>query len=100
VDAALRRLFRRFRERLDADTRQSPAARGVDQGFALSDHADWPGLIAAIHATGAERVYATHGSVGALTRYLRESGLDARDMRTEYGEEEAESGAAEPEDAT
>ena len=26
--------------------------RGLDRGFALSDHADWPGLIAAIEATG------------------------------------------------
>ena len=67
--------------------------RGVDRGFALSDHADWPGLLAAIHATGAERVYATHGASGALTRYLRESGLDARGLHTEYGGEEAESGA-------
>ena len=30
--------------------------RGLDRGFALSDHADWPGLIAAIEATGAERI--------------------------------------------
>ena len=27
--------------------------RGLDRGFALSDHADWPGLLAAIEATGA-----------------------------------------------
>ena len=39
--------------------------RGLDRGFVLSDHADWPGLLAAIEATGAERVFATHGSVGA-----------------------------------
>jgi putative mRNA 3-end processing factor len=71
--------------------------RGVDRGFALSDHADWPGLLDAIRATGAERVYATHGSVGALTRYLRENGVDARALHTEYGEEEAERGAAEAE---
>jgi len=31
---------------------------------------------------------------------LRESGLDARDMHTEYGEEEAESGEAETETET
>ena len=35
--------------------------RGLDRGFALSDHADWPGLIAAIEATGAERILVTHG---------------------------------------
>jgi putative mRNA 3-end processing factor len=71
--------------------------RGVDRGFALSDHADWPGLLQAIAATGAERVYATHGAVGALTRYLRETGVDARALHTEFGEEEAESGAPETE---
>jgi putative mRNA 3-end processing factor len=71
--------------------------RGVDRGFALSDHADWPGLLDAIRATGAERVYATHGSVGALTRYLREGGVDARALHTEFGEEEAESVATEAE---
>src|SRR4029077_5187062 len=36
--------------------------RGLDRGFALSDHADWRGLLAAIEATGAEGVFATHGS--------------------------------------
>jgi putative mRNA 3-end processing factor len=69
--------------------------RGVDQGFALSDHADWPGLLCAIRETGAERVLVTHGSVGALTRYLREIGLDARGLHTEYGDEEQESPATE-----
>ena len=62
--------------------------RGVDQGFAVSDHADWPGLLEAIAATGAERVYATHGSVGALTRYLGEKGLDARALPTGHGDNE------------
>ena len=62
--------------------------RGLDRGFALSDHADWPGLLTAIEATGAERTFATHGAVGPLTRYLREKGLDARTMETAYGEED------------
>ena len=59
--------------------------RGLDRGFALSDHADWPGLLAAIEATGASRVLATHGTVGPLTRYLREQGLDARVLTTLTG---------------
>ncbi|WP_292529063.1 ligase-associated DNA damage response exonuclease [Methylocystis sp.] len=63
---------------------------GVDQGFALSDHADWPGLLQAIAATGAERIFVTHGSDDALSRYLREKGYDARPMATEYGDEEGE----------
>ena len=62
--------------------------RGLDRGFALSDHADWPGLLHAIEATGAERIFATHGSVGPLTRYLGEQGLDARAMETAYGDED------------
>ena len=62
--------------------------RGLDRGFALSDHADWPGLIAAIEATGAERILATHGSTEPLTRYLRQKGLDARALTTAYGDDE------------
>ena len=62
--------------------------RGLDRGFALSDHADWPGLLAAIEATGARRVLATHGTVAPLTRYLREKGFDAQVLSTPYGEEE------------
>jgi len=69
--------------------------RGVDQGFALSDHADWPGLLQAIAATGAERIFVTHGSGDALSRYLAESGYDARPMATEYGDE-ALDGETEP----
>jgi putative mRNA 3-end processing factor len=74
--------------------------RGLDRGFALSDHADWPGLIGTIEATGAERILVTHGYTEALTRYLREKGLDARTLTTAYGDDEdaAEGGtAAEPE---
>ncbi len=72
--------------------------RGLDRGFALSDHADWPGLLSAIAATGAERIFATHGAVGPLTRYLREKGLDARTMETAYGEEDdAAEGGTPPE---
>ncbi len=62
--------------------------RGVDRGFVLSDHADWPGLLWAIGQTGAERVMVTHGSVAVLVRYLCERGLDARAFATEYGEED------------
>lgn len=52
-------------------------AQGLDQAFVLSDHADWPGLLAAIRASGADRVIVTHGQVPALVRYLREQGHDA-----------------------
>ena len=44
----------------------------VDIGFVLSDHADWEGLITAIKATEAEKVYLTHGSTAVFGRYLEE----------------------------
>ena len=31
--------------------------RNADAGFALSDHADWKGLLEAVKATGAEKVF-------------------------------------------
>ncbi len=64
--------------------------RGVDRGFVMSDHADWPGLQQAIKATGAERVFVTHGSVEVMVRWLRENGLDAQGFKTEYGDEDAQ----------
>jgi len=51
--------------------------RGFDRGFVVSDHADWPGLLATIRETGASRVLATHGYREALVRWLREAGLEA-----------------------
>jgi putative mRNA 3-end processing factor len=60
--------------------------RGVDRGFVMSDHADWPGLQKAIKGTGAERVFVTHGSVAVLVRWLTENGLDAQGFKTEYGD--------------
>ena len=63
--------------------------RGVDQGFVMSDHADWPGLMQAIGATGAEHIRVTHGSVPVLVRWLIEQGLDAQAFATEYGHEDA-----------
>ena len=69
--------------------------RGVDRGFVMSDHADWPGLQAAIKGTGAENIYVTHGSVAVLVRWLEENGLQAQGFKTEYGDEEAHDAAAE-----
>ena len=42
----------------------------------------------AIAATGAERVFVTHGSVAVMVRWLREQGLDAQAFATEYGDED------------
>jgi putative mRNA 3-end processing factor len=60
---------------------------GYDRGFVLSDHADWPGLMGAISATGAQRVIVTHGSIPVLVRHLTEQGLQAGAFQTEYGDE-------------
>jgi putative mRNA 3-end processing factor len=64
--------------------------RGVDRGFVMSDHADWPGLMAAIRGTGAEHVRVTHGSVPVLVRWLNENGLDAQAFETAYGDEDGD----------
>ena len=65
--------------------------RNADAGFALSDHADWPGLLEAIEATGAEKVFVTHGFQSVLSRYLNEKGIAAAEVKTDYGnDEEAE----------
>ena len=61
--------------------------RGVDRGFVLSDHADWPGLQRAIAESGAERIIVTHGYEAVLVRWLHEQGLAAGSFRTEYGDE-------------
>ncbi len=58
--------------------------RAVDRGFVLSDHADWPGLLQTIAATGAESVWVTHGYSAVLARWLREHGLDARAVSTRF----------------
>ena len=62
--------------------------RGVDRGFVVSDHADWPGLQRAIRGTGAERVFVTHGSVAVMVRWLEEQGYQAESFVTEYGDED------------
>ncbi len=67
---------------------------GYDRGFVLSDHGDWPGLLGAIAATGAQRVIVTHGSAAAMVRYLCEQGLDAGSFDTEYGDDRIEADQA------
>jgi putative mRNA 3-end processing factor len=64
--------------------------RGFDIGFALSDHADWPDLLATIAETGARRVLAVHGFTDTLARHLRDQGLAAQPLRTPYDLEAAD----------
>ena len=62
--------------------------KGVDAGFAVSDHADWDGLLSAVKATEAEKVYVTHGSQAVFSKYLNEIGIEAFELKTEFGEDE------------
>jgi putative mRNA 3-end processing factor len=67
--------------------------RGVDRGFVISDHADWPDLLRTIADTGASRVLTTHGYSETLARYLRQQGLEAGTLATPFeGEEKGETG--------
>lgn len=62
--------------------------KAVDAGFPVSDHADWDGLLSAVKATEAEKVYVTHGSQAIFSKYLNEIGIPAAEVKTEYGEEQ------------
>ena len=64
--------------------------KNADAGFALSDHCDWKALLHAVKATGAEKVFVTHGFQSAFSRYLNESGIEAGEVKTEYGTEDEE----------
>jgi putative mRNA 3-end processing factor len=91
---------RRFPDHSDAfasgwmQLRGARRRRGVDRGFVLSDHADWPGLMQAVGATGAERVIVTHGYEAVMVRWLRSQGLQAGAFRTEYGDDALDDAAA------
>ena len=90
--------LKRFGDYSDAFASGWMAIRGarrrrvVDQGFVLSDHADWPSLNRAIDSTGAERVFVTHGHTAPLVQWLTERGFEAHTMKTEF---EGEAGAEE-----
>jgi putative mRNA 3-end processing factor len=90
--------LKRFGEYSDAfasgwmQLRGARRRRALDRGFVLSDHADWPGLMQAIEATGAPRVIVTHGQVAVMVRWLRERGWEAEGFETEFGDEEGDGG--------
>ncbi|HEV2693780.1 MAG TPA: ligase-associated DNA damage response exonuclease [Verrucomicrobiae bacterium] len=88
--------LRKFGERSTAfasgwmNIRGARRRRALDRGFVLSDHADWNGLLGSIRATGAERVWATHGYTATLVKWLRENGCEAEALTTQYEGEMAE----------
>jgi putative mRNA 3-end processing factor len=57
----------------------------------MSDHVDWPSLLGAIGDTGAERVWVTHGYTNVVVRYLRDQGLDAEVLPTQWDDSDEES---------
>lgn len=67
--------------------------RGPGTGFVISDHADWDGLNTAIRATGASRVFATHGYTNTLQRWLQDQGYEAGIVTTQWQGETADPGA-------
>ena len=58
LDAQVRPGLDRRSPRAGCGSEAPRRRRSVDRGFVLSDHADWPGLLGAIEATGAEQVLA------------------------------------------
>ncbi len=52
--------------------------RGVELPLLVSDHADWPELIATIEQTDAQEVWVTHGREDALVHQLGLMGISAR----------------------
>lgn len=64
--------------------------RSADAGFAISDHADWNGLLDVVKATEAEKVYVTHGQKAVFSKYLNEIGISAEELKTEFGPDEEE----------
>lgn len=64
--------------------------KSVDQGFVLSDHADWDGLLDTIKGTGAEKIFVTHGYTDLFCKYLVSIGYDANIVSTEYSGDDGE----------
>lgn len=58
--------------------------KALDRGFALSDHADWDGLLWAIKQAEASEVWVTHGYTSVMVRWLSEHGIQARAIATRF----------------
>lgn len=63
---------------------------GVELPLVISDHVDWPELIATVTEVGAEEIWVTHGREDALVHYLATRGIKARALALVGREEEAE----------
>jgi putative mRNA 3-end processing factor len=63
---------------------------GVELPLVVSDHVDWPELIATILEVGAEEIWVTHGREDALVHYLGTLGRKARALTLVGRDEEGE----------
>jgi putative mRNA 3-end processing factor len=72
--------------------------RNVDRGFVLSDHADWNELNRAVIASGADKIFVTHGYTDIFSNWLNERGMDAQPVNTEYEGELSEIGEGTPDE--
>ena len=58
----------------------------INQGFVISDHADWNELLDTVRQSKAHTVYATHGETRVLTRFLNETtAVTATRLETAFG---------------
>jgi putative mRNA 3-end processing factor len=65
--------------------------RGVELPLVISDHADWPELIATFEEIRPEEVWITHGREEGLLRWAELNGMKARALRlVGYDEEDEE----------
>jgi len=64
--------------------------RGVELPLVISDHADWPELLATIAETGAEEIWVTHGREEALVHEIGQMGRRGRALALIGREEEGE----------
>lgn len=60
----------------------------VELPLVLSDHADWNELTETILATGAEKIWVTHGREEALVHWCKQHGLEAEPLSIQGREEE------------
>jgi putative mRNA 3-end processing factor len=70
--------------------RQRAKQGGVELPLVISDHADWPELLATLDDVAAPEIWVTHGREDALIHAAGLRGITGRALRLiGYGEEEA-----------
>jgi putative mRNA 3-end processing factor len=103
VDSAWSQKFKDFSTGVASGwmaTRGTSRRRIADRGFVLSDHADWDGLLTAIKASEAEKVYVTHGYTEVFSKYLKSIGYYSAVVNTEYKGDDLQLNATEEKQAS